>query len=362
MADTDLLGTSGTLRKRIIDLAIQLGVLFALLSWCFDIIRPFVLIVIWAGIVAVALHPIFERLSGWLGGSRKLSATLLVLILIAILVVPAVLLTESLLGGAQALADAGELQIPPPPETVAGWPLVGPKIYDLWGQAANNLPAMLNEFTPQVKAVGAWLLETVTGTGVGLLQFIASFIIAGILLTASQKGRGATEKLVNRLVPRRGKEFVDLATGTVQNVAVGIVGVSILQTTLLSIGFVAIGLPAAGLAALVVLILCIIQVGPGLVVIPAIIYAFSSLDTGPAVIFTIWTVVMTLSDSVLKPLVFGRGAAVPTLVIFLGAIGGMVSYGIIGLFVGAVVLSLGYKLYMAWLDDAEKAVGDEQQA
>ena len=165
MAQPDLLGTGSMLRKNIVDLAIQLGLLFALLSWCFEIIRPFVLIVIWAGIVAVALSPIFEKLARLLGDSRKLSATLLVLALIAAMVVPAILLTESLLSGAQALADAGELQIPPPPDAVKEWMLVGPKVYDLWAKAASNLPALLNEFTPQIKAIGAWLLETITGTG-----------------------------------------------------------------------------------------------------------------------------------------------------------------------------------------------------
>ena len=169
------------------------------------------------------------------------------------------------------------------------------------------------------------------------------------------------ETLINRLVPRRGKEFVDLSTSTVRNVALGIVGVSILQTTLLSIGFIAIDLPAAGLAALAVLILCIIQVGPGLVSIGAIIYAWSTLGTVGATIFTIWTLVMTMGDGAVKPLVFGRGAAVPTLVIFLGAIGGMVAYGIIGLFVGAVVLSLGYKLYIAWLADSEQAAAEQAE-
>jgi predicted PurR-regulated permease PerM len=275
------------------------------------------------------------------------------------MVVPAVVLTDSLLIGAQTLADAGELQLPPPPESVNEWPLIGERIYNLWERATYNLPGVLEEFTPQLKMIGAWLLETITGTGIGILQFIASFIIAGILLTNSDQGTRAMETLIERLVPRRGKEFVDLSRGTIRNVAIGIVGVSILQTTMLSIGFVAIGLPAAGLAALAALILCIIQIGPGLVAIPAIIYAWSTLGTVAAVIFTIWTVIMTISDSVLKPLVFGRGAAVPTLVIFLGAIGGMMSYGIIGLFVGAVVLSLGFKLYMAWLTDADEPATDQ---
>jgi predicted PurR-regulated permease PerM len=353
------------MRKPVIELAIQLVALFALLSWCFDIVRPFIVLIIWALIVAVALYPVFNHLARALGDSKKLAATILSLILISLLVVPAVMLTDSLLTGAEMLSaagDAGELQVPPPPASVSEWPLVGNAIHDLWQRAADNLPAVLKEFSPQVRALGAWILESATGTGLGILQFIAAFIIAGVLLANYEKSAGAVHKLLNRLVPDRGMEFANLSTSTIRNVALGIVGVSILQTTMLTIGFVVIDLPGTGLAALMVLVLCIVQIGPGLVAIPAIIYAFSVLGTGAAVVFTIWTVVMTMMDSVLKPLVFGRGAGVPTLVIFLGAIGGMLIYGIIGLFVGAVILSLGYKLYMAWLDDTPEAEGEEETA
>jgi predicted PurR-regulated permease PerM len=353
------------LRKPVIELAIQLVALFALLSWCFEIVRPFIVLIIWALIVAIALYPVFSHLARALGDSKKIAATILVLLLISILVVPAVMLTDSLLTGAEMLADAGEageLQVPAPPASVADWPLVGNGIYELWQRAANNLPAVLNEFKPQMKALGSWILESATGTGLGILQFIVAFIIAGVLLANYEKGAGAVHKLLNRLIPDRGLEFANLSTGTIRNVAVGIVGVSLLQTTMLTIGFVAIDLPGTGLAALLVLVLCIVQVGPSLVVIPVIIYAFSILGTGAAVVFTIYTVIMSMMDSVLKPLIFGRGAAVPTLVIFLGAIGGMVIYGIIGLFVGAVVLSLGYKLYMAWLDDTPEPEGEQEAA
>jgi predicted PurR-regulated permease PerM len=352
------------LRKPVIELAIQLVALFALLSWCFEIVRPFIVLIIWALIVAIALYPVFSHLARALGDSKKIAATILVLLLISILVVPAVMLTDSLLTGAEMLAaagEAGELQVPAPPASVADWPLVGNAIYDLWQRAANNLPAVLNEFKPQMKALGSWILESVTGTGLGILQFIVAFIIAGVLLANYEKSSGAVHALLNRLIPDRGLEFANLSTSTIRNVAVGIVGVSLLQTTMLTIGFVAIDLPGTGLAALLVLVLCIVQVGPSLVVIPVIIYAFSILGTGAAVVFTIYTVIMSMMDSVLKPLIFGRGAAVPTLVIFLGAIGGMVIYGIIGLFVGAVVLSLGYKLYMAWLEDTPEPE-DEQEA
>jgi len=291
-----------------------------------------------------------------LGGRRKLAATFLTLLLIGIVVVPAVLLTESLLNGSRALADAGsagELRVPPPPDDVAGWPLIGEAVFDYWQRASENLSALLWEFAPQLKALGAWLLDALTGTGLGILQFLVSFVISGVLLTAADQGEKATLAIASRLAGKGGPELAAMTTGTIRNVAIGIVGVSVVQAVLLGLGFLLIGLPAAGLAALAALVLCIIQIGPAPVSLAAIIYVFSTADTLPAVVFTVWTVAVSLIDGVLKPLVFGRGAKVPTLVIFLGAIGGMLAYGIIGLFVGAVVLSLGFKLYEGWLQGAE---------
>ncbi|MEJ2138711.1 MAG: AI-2E family transporter [Gammaproteobacteria bacterium] len=342
------------LQKRVIELAIRMGTLFVLLLWCFTIVEPFVMIVVWGIIVAVALYPVFAKLASLLGNRQKLSATLLSLVLVGTLAVPTFLLTESLIAGARALAnagDAGALAVPPPSESVAEWPIIGERAYELWQKASADLPAVLEEFTPQIKAFGTWALSLATGTGLGVLQFIVSFVIAGVLLATADKGAQATHALATRLAGSRGSKFAGLAVGTIRNVAIGILGVAIVQTALLSLGFLVADIPGAGLLALIVLILCIIQLGPGLVSIPAIIYVFSTADTTAAAIFAIWTIVMTLIDSVLKPMVFGRGAQVPTLVIFLGAIGGMLAYGIIGLFVGAVVLSLGYKLYETWLQE-----------
>jgi len=341
-------------QRRVIELAIQLGVLLVLILWCFTIIEPFVLIIAWGVIVAVALHPIFAKTAAALGGRNKLSAFLYAGVLVAILVVPTYLLADSLLASAQVLTEAGEtgdLHIPPPPESVADWPLIGEDFYAFWQDAAANLPKLLEDFAPQVKAVGAWLLSTVTGTGLTILQFVISFIIAGVFLATAETGGKAAQSLAVRLAGNRGPEFANLASGTIRNVALGIVGVSLVQTALLSLGFLVIGLPGAGFWALVTLILCIVQIGPTLVAVPAIIYVFSTADTLPASIFAVWTFVMMICDSFLKPLVFGRGASVPTLVIFLGAIGGMLAYGIIGLFVGAVVLAVGHALFKAWLED-----------
>lgn len=353
MPQNETASVNPLLQRKIIETAIQLVVLCVLLFWCFKIMEPFIMMVAWSIIIAIALFPVYQELQGLLGGRPRVAAVLVSLTLIAILVAPAAMLTDSLLGGAKLLADAGsqgKLNINPP-AGVAEWPLVGKPLYDLWQRAATNLPAFLSDYSPHFKAFGGWVLNTVAGTGLGLVMLLISFVIAGVLLANATRGARAAEAFAVRLAGSRGPEFASLSSLTIRNVALGIVGVSILQSVLLGIGFLAIGLPAAGLLALIVLILCIVQIGPTLVSLPAIIYVFSTVDTLPAVLFAIWTVVMTYGDGILKPIVFSRGAVVPTVVIFLGAIGGMLAYGIIGLFVGAVVLSLGYELYMAWLED-----------
>jgi len=337
------------LQARTVELAIRLGALFVLLYGCFILIEPFILMVLWGVIVAIALLPVFRRLSGLLGHRPRLAAAALVTTLIAILVVPAIMLTDSLIVSAQGLADSGDVALMAPPEQVASWPLIGERVFDLWQRAVTNLPDVLDEFEPQIRAVGSWLLDTVTNTGIGILQFLVSFVIAGILLTTSEKGGAVAQMLVRRLVGKRGEEFAQLCSRTIRNVALGIVGVSIVQSAGLGLGFLVIDLPGAGLLALLALVLCIVQIGPGLVSIPAIIYVFSTAPAGAAALFAIYTLVMTMGDGVLKPLIFSRGATVPSIIIFLGAIGGLLAYGIIGLFLGAVILSLGYKLYEAWL-------------
>jgi predicted PurR-regulated permease PerM len=360
MSKTKPIENFDLMQKRIIELAIRLGALIALVIWCFTIVQPFVMMVIGGVIVAIALYPFFTKLSFALGGRKNLTAVLLSLVLIGLIVVPAIMLTGSLVDGAQAIVAAGEadeLKLSDPPARVAELPLIGPRVYSYWQRAVENPPAVIREIKPQIKALGGWLLTLVSGTGLSLLRFSISFCIAGVLLATASDGERASRTLAKRLAGNRGQELTVLTVGTIRSVAIGILAVSLLQTALLSLGFVVAGLPAAGLLALIVLILCVVQLGPSLISIPTVLYMYSTTDILPATIFAIWTLVMTFIDSILKPLIFGRGASVPTWVIFLGAIGGMIAYGIIGLFIGAVVLSVGYKLYEAWLD--ETALEDE---
>jgi len=351
-------------QARVMETAIRLSLLALLVLWCFQIVRPFVLPVLWGAIMAVAIYPLFEKAYTALGGREKLTATLITLLALTILIVPTVMLSTSMVESSKSLSeqlDAGTLAVPPPSETVKDWPLIGEKTYGVWKLFSTNLEVALGKFKPQVEAIGKWFIAGAAGVGGGILMFVVSIIIAGAFLVYGRSGSDALVKVTGRVLgDRGGREFVDLASATIRSVAQGVLGVALIQSILAGIGLLLIGVPYAGVWAALILLLAIVQLPPILILGPIIVYVFSVAETVPAVIFMIWSLIVSSSDAFLKPLFLGRGMDIPMLVILLGAIGGMILSGIIGLFVGAVVLAVGYSLFMHWLDQDQQ--GSEEQA
>jgi predicted PurR-regulated permease PerM len=338
--------------KRILEVSIRIGLLLLLVVWCFQIIRPFIVPVIWGIILAVATQPGYRRLNAALGGRRGLAAALVTVLMLVLLAGPSMMLAGTLIEGARELAGQlreGQLRIPPPPESVGTWPLIGPHLAAFWSLASENLAEALEKIGPQIRAAGVWLLAAAGGVGFGILQFIFAIVISGVLLAHSKGGEQAADAIAVRVMGEQGSKFADLEGATVRSVSRGILGVALIQAILAGLGFLAVGLPAAGLLALLCLFLAVIQLGVGLIMIPAMIYIFATADTLPAVLFLVWGVFVTLLDNILKPILLGRGVQVPMAIIFVGAIGGFLVHGIIGLFVGSVVLALGYTLFTAWL-------------
>lgn len=338
-----------------LEATVRIGILVLLAAWCFSIVRPFVIPIAWGVIIAVSAHPGYLSLRRLLGGRGGLAATLLATLGLILLMVPAVMLSGTLVDAAQGLAKAFEEGIlaVPPPESVRDWPLVGEWLSTLWAQASENLAATVARLAPQLKALGGWLLSTAAGAGFGLLQFAIAIIIAGVFLANSEAGGAFARTLAARLAGERGADFARLAEATVRSVTRGILGVALIQSVLAGIGFLAIGIPGAGLWALLCLLLSTVQIGIVPITLPIVIYVLATTETVPAVLFVIWSIFVGTIDNVLKPILLGRGVGVPMAVIFVGAIGGFISSGIIGLFVGSVVLVLGYKLFLAWLQDFE---------
>ncbi len=344
---------------KVVEAAIRIGLVVLLAVWTLEVVRPFMVPLIWGVIIAIASYPGFAHLERALGGRSRLAAIGLTLIGLILLLGPVSMIAAVLVENMQTLASDlsdGSLNVPAPPDAIASIPIVGEPVHKFWALASSNLGAALNQIGPQLKSTSVWLLAAVATAGLGILQFMIALMIAGVLLTQAAAGGRAAHAVARRVIGERGPAFVALAEGTIRSVTRGVLGTAMIQATLAGIGLVAAGVPGAGLLAFICLLLCTIQLGPGLVLIPSIVYVFWSGETVTAVLFTAWSVPVMLLDNVLRPLLMRRGVDIPIVVILIGVIGGMLAYGLIGVFLGPVVVGLGYELFRAWVNgDAEPA-------
>ncbi len=345
--------------KTAIDAVIKIALLGAMISLSFQIIRPFMMPVIWAVIIAVSMGPLVEKIVSLLGGRRKLGITLFTLCAVGLLVIPTYLLLSTSFETVQNFAGAlkeNKVELPPAPEKLADIPVIGQKATDAWNAASTDLKKAVKDTAPLGQKVAGTLSSALAGLLGSVVQFVISFIIAAFFMYSPEKGFAVSSKVVSSVAGKRGEEFTRLSTATIRGVMNGVVGVAIIQAVLATLGMVVMGIPAAGLWGLLVLIFAIAQLPPIIILGPVAIYAFSAFDTTPAVIFAIWAFLVSACDGVIKPVLMARGLDTPMLVILLGAIGGMMLSGIIGLFVGAVILSITHTLFMAWVN--EKVDGD----
>ncbi len=340
--------------RNMLESSLRIGLAFLLLILTYDIIRPFIIPLIWGGIIAIAAFPLTQWLQQRMGGRRGWASTLITLVFILVLVVPCFLLTDSLLAAVKNVTGQlqnGGLKVPPPSASVAEWPLVGEKVYQGWLLASENLQAALTQAGPQLKTLTSKVLASI-GSGVtGVLMFVLSLLIAGGFMAYAESTGAAAHKFFLRLGgDKPGGEWADLTVATVRSVLLGVVGVAVIQSALCAVGLFAAGVPAAAVWSAIILFLAIAQIPALLVIGPMIAWAYSAMDGTTATIFAVWMLLAALSDNVLKPMLMGRGLDIPMPVILMGAIGGMIAAGIIGLFAGAVVLSIWYKLFSAWLE------------
>lgn len=335
----------------IIDVAIRLGFIALLVWWSLVLISPFVIVVVWAVIMTVALYPVYAWLRDRLGRGSW-SALLITLIGLAIILGPAAVLTTNMIGTVESVSaglSSGTLTAPPPPESLKSVPLIGPKAHTAWASAAANLAGFVAQHGDTVLKAGGAVLGSAAGLAGSVLLFAVSVIISGFLYGPGPKMADGARAFGRRVVGERGAEFVDMAGATIRNVSRGVIGISLAQALLLGIGMLVAGVPAAGILTFVILILCIIQIGPGIIVLPVLIWAWSSMGTLAAAVFTAYMLVATFGDSAVKPVVMAKGLSTPMLVIFIGVIGGTLAHGLIGLFLGPIVLAVFYELLIAWV-------------
>lgn len=346
--------TGTTSPKELLDVLIRAGLIVVLAVFCYQIFHPFLSVMLWAVILAVTLSPLNARLARLLGVSLGKAAILVVLLILLCLMVPLGFLGESMASSVQAaLRSVHEwnLAIPPPNESVQAWPLIGEPLFRIWLHASEDLSWAFQQAAPHLKDLSRLVLLKLAGVGSGVLVFVLALIIAGLFLANSEHSARRAVAISQRVfTPERGAELASLCAATIRAVAQGVVGIAFIQMLLVGVGLVVMGVPGAGLLALLVLLLGIMQLPVLLVTLPIVIYVISQDGVSAAtIIFTVWTIAAGLSDNVLKPLMLGRGVSVPMPVVLIGALGGMISNGFIGLFIGPVVLAVGYELFNSWV-------------
>lgn len=346
------------LSKDLLDIMIRLGLIAFLVVMCVRIFSPFMGLVLWALVLAVTLYPMHQSLATRMGDRQGRAATLLVLAGLLLVGVPSVMLASSFATNVHDVHAAFEnntISIKQPNPSVAEWPLIGDKLYKAWSLASQDLPALLEKMQPQLGTISKAALGIVANTAGGALSFLGSLIIAGIMMAYGQAGNAAMLQIISRLAgSEKGPRLHRLSAATIRSVAMGVIGVAFIQALLLGVGFIVAGIPAAGVLAMLVLILGIAQLPATLISLPIIAYLWWSGDsTIMNVVFTVYFLVAGMADNVLKPLLLGRGVDAPMPIILIGALGGMVTGGMIGLFLGAVLLTLGYKIFMEWVADNE---------
>ena len=337
---------------RLIELLLPLLILALLIALCVQLLIPFVGLLLWTLILAICFYPVHLKLRRKM--SNRMSATVIGIGLAALILVPtaiAAISAASTVPRTIAKLKSGEQHIPAPPDALNSIPLVGAKMHAAWTQAANDMPAFAKQFGPQLGSFTKWALGAAGGMVSAVLALVLAVIFAAITLAYAESARGFVANVLARVTGSRarGEHYMQVIGATVRSVANGVIGVAFVQALLCGIGFFVLGIPGAGILSLAAMALGVVQVPVVIVTLPAIIYAFAVKSTTVAILFTVWFIIAGMSDAALKPLMIGHGLEVPMPVILLGVIGGVIAYGLVGLFIGAVLLAVGYVLFREWL-------------
>jgi predicted PurR-regulated permease PerM len=344
-----------------LDVLIRAGLIAVLVVLCYRVFSPFLTLMIWSVILAVTLYPLHQMLARRIRGRQGLAATVLVILGSVVIVAPTALLLNSLGDSVRGLihdVQNHSLEIPAPRDSVKDWPVIGERIHSTWSAAHSDFPAFVQRLQPKIGNLAQQALRIVASIGGVLLLFLASFIVAGIVMAYGESGARVARAIFVRVAgEERGEKLATLSTATTRAVALGVVGVAFIQATIVGLALLIAGVPFAGILAVIVLVLGIAQVPALIVTLPAVGYIWWSGDysTGMAVTHTVILLIAGMTDNVLKPLMLGRGVDAPMPVILFGALGGMASAGIIGMFVGATLLAVGYQIFMGWIADRDSS-------
>lgn len=345
---------------------ITLSVLFIaiLLSACFWIVKPFLSAIIWAAMIVIATWPLMQSVEAKLGNRRWLAVIVMTMLLLLILIVPLSLAIGTIIEKAQQLIAnsqaIGDLQIPPPPEWLHQLPIFGGKAAARWSEFSKmNQGQLAGYLEPYSNKIIGWFLSQAGSIGMIVLHSLLTVVITAILYANGDTAANGVRRFVKRIAGQSGEEAAVLAARAVRGVAIGIVGTALIQSLLGGIGLLIAGIPAALTLAAVLFLLCVIQLGPVFVLIPVTLWLFSQGENGMAIFMIVWTVIVASIDNFVRPVLIKKGADLPLILIFAGVLGGLISFGIIGLFIGPVMLAVTYTLLKEWVATGETQTSDE---
>lgn len=330
---------------------------FGLIAATFWILRPFLGAVIWATMIVVTTWPLFRRIEVRVGGRRSIAVALMTLAMILVFVLPFWVAVSTIADYARNVDDWPEtlakLKLPPPPEFVDSLPFVGHAIAEPWRAAAELPPAGLAaKVRPYAGTIAKYLAAQAGSIGMLLLEFLMTIIISVVIYSNGEAAADKVMRFGRRLAGERGEHSVRLAAQAIRGVALGVVVTALVQSVLGGIGLAVAGVPLAGILTAVMLMFCLAQLGPTLVMLPACIYLYWAGDHVWATVLLVWTVFVGTLDNFLRPYLIKKGADLPLLLIFAGVIGGLLTMGMIGLFVGPVVLAVVYMLFEGWIAES----------
>jgi predicted PurR-regulated permease PerM len=334
-----------------------IGVLLGGTAW---VLRPFLGPAIWATMVVVATWPLMLRVQGWLWNRRGLAVTVMTIGLLLLLVVPLALAVVTIVGSADEMVDfARQAAAYHLPEQAPKWatdlPLVGGAIERLWVQAtALGLRDLWPKLTPYAGNLTRWFVAQVGSVGFLLLQFLVTVVIAAVMYGIGEEAAQLVRRFARRLGGQRGEDVIVLAAGAIRGVALGVGVTALVQALISGLGLAVAGVPFAGLLAALTFMLCIAQIGPVPVLAPAALWLIFWADhVGWGIFLLVVATIVATLDNVLRPLLIKLGADLPLLLIFSGVVGGLLAFGLVGIFVGPVVLAVAWTLLEAWLDDGD---------
>lgn len=335
-----------------------IGVLIASSFW---VVRPFLSALIWATMVVVATWPLKTRFQAWLGGRQSLAVAVMTLSLLLMLFVPMALAIVTLVDNVDRIVGWSKwlavTQVPPPPDWVAGIPVIGAKLQQFWMRfVASGIQDVAIKLAPYAKDISGWFVAEVGSFGKLFIQFLLTVVIAAILYAGGESFAAWVKQFGLRLAGEQGVNAVVLAGQAIRGVALGVVVTALVQSILGGIGLAIAGVPMAAVLTALMFMLCIAQLGPVLVLVPAVAWLYWTGDNVWGTVLLVWTLVVGTMDNVLRPYLIKKGADLPLLLIFAGVIGGLVSFGLVGIFIGPVVLAVTYTLLDAWIQ-GEKQPG-----